>query len=135
MIIRRIFAFLFDIIIATLFSIIPIPVISGLIAFLYMLLRDGLTDRGSIGKRILNLQVMTLKGQRVNYEESIRRNFIFAIPAIFHVIPLVGWIFALLFSLIIYVVELLAMNNHPQEQRNGDRWAGTVVQEGPLYYG
>lgn len=134
MIIRRIFAFLIDVVIATLFSIIPIPFVSGLIAFLYMLLRDGLTDQGSIGKRMLNLQVLTMAGQRLNYEESIRRNIIFAIPAIFHVIPLIGWILALLLSLIIYVVELLAMNNSPRGQRNGDRWAGTVVQDAPHYY-
>ncbi len=134
MIIRRIFAFLIDVVIATLFSIIPIPFVSGLIAFLYMLLRDGLTDQGSIGKRMLNLQVLTMAGQRLNYEESIRRNIIFAIPAIFHVIPLIGWILALLLSLIIYVVELLAMNNSPRGQRNGDRLAGTVVLDAPHYY-
>ncbi len=134
MIIRRIFAFLIDIVIATLFSIIPIPFISGLIAFLYMLLRDGLTDRGSIGKGILNLQVMTLSGQRLSYEESIRRNIIFAIPSIFYIIPLVGGILALLFGLIVYVIELLAMNSSPKGQRNGDRWAGTVVQDAPIYY-
>ncbi len=134
MIIRRIFAFLIDIVLATLFSIIPIPIISGLIAFLYMLLRDGLTDRGSIGKSMLNLQVLTLHGQRLNYEESVRRNIIFAIPAIFYIIPLVGGILALLFGLIFYVIELLAMNSSPQGQRNGDRWAGTVVQDAPIYY-
>ncbi len=134
MIIRRIFAFLIDIVIATLFSIIPIPFISGLIAFLYILLRDGLTDRGSIGKGILNLQVMTLSGQRLSYEESIRRNIIFAIPSIFYIIPLVGGILALLFGLIVYVIELLAMNSSLKGQRNGDRWAGTVVQDAPIYY-
>ncbi len=133
MIIRRIFAFLIDIVIATLFSIIPIPIISGLIAFLYMLLRDGLTERGSIGKSLLNLQAMTLSGQRLNYAESIRRNIIFAIPAIFYIIPLVGGILALFFGLIFYVIELLAMNSNPQEQRYGDRWAGTVVQDAPHY--
>ncbi|MEW5920451.1 MAG: RDD family protein [Bacillota bacterium] len=134
MIIRRVFAFLIDLVIATLFSAIPIPVISGLIAFLYMLLRDGLTERGSIGKRMLNLQVTTLGGQQLNYEESIRRNIIFAFPTIFHVIPVFGWILAHLFGLFIYVVELLAMNKNPRGQRNGDRWAGTLVQEGPHYY-
>lgn len=134
MIIRRVFAFLIDLVIATLFSVIPIPVISGIIAFLYMLLRDGLTERGSIGKRMLNLQVTTIRGQQLNYEESIRRNIIFALPAFFHVIPLFGWILAHLCGLIIYVIELLAMNSNANGQRNGDRWAGTLVQEGPHYY-
>ncbi len=134
MIIRRIFAFLIDLVIATLFSLVPLPVISGLISFLYMLLRDGLTERGSIGKRLLNLQVTTLGGQQLNYTASIRRNIIFAFPAIFHVIPLCGWILAHLFGLFIYVIELLAMNNDPRGQRYGDRWAGTLVQEGPHYY-
>lgn len=134
MVIRRIFAFLIDFLIASFFSILPIPLVGGLIAFLYMLLRDGLTDRGSMGKRLLNLQVTTIGGQRLNYDESIRRNIIFAIPAIFNLIPLVGWLLALLAGMIVYVVELLAMVASPREQRNGDRWAGTVVTEAPVYY-
>lgn len=134
MIIRRIFAFLIDFLIATFFAIIPIPVISGLIAFAYMLLRDSLTPKGSVGKNLLNLQVTTTGGQRLNYEESIRRNIIFAIPAVFNLIPLLGPVLALFSSLIVGVAELLAMNNSPREQRNGDRWAGTVVQEGAVYY-
>jgi uncharacterized RDD family membrane protein YckC len=132
MIIRRVFAFLVDAVIASLLSLVPF--IGWLIGFLYMLLRDGLTEKGSPGKKLLNLQVTTKYGQQVTYLESFRRNIIFALPVVLSIIPLVGWIISGIVAIIIYVVELLAITNDPRGRRNGDFWAGTIVREASIYY-
>ncbi len=132
MIIRRIIAFLIDILLAGLVSMVPL--IGVAISLLYLLLRDGMTRNGSLGKKALNLQVTTTAGQRLNYGESLRRNFIFVIPSIIAIVPLIGWLLGFLAALIICVIELLAVNTHPQGQRIGDRWGGTVVREAPVYY-
>lgn len=132
MIIRRVFAFLIDAIIANLFALIPI--VGWLIGFLYMLLRDGLTDNGSLGKKLLNLQVTTLQGAQVTYAESIRRNIIFAIPTVFSIIPFVGWFISIGLALIIYILEIVTMAGDPQGQRYGDRWAETIVREASTYF-
>jgi uncharacterized RDD family membrane protein YckC len=97
MLIRRIFAFLIDAVVAFLFSLLPI--VGWLIGFLYMLLRDGLTEKGSPGKKLIDLQVTTINGGRVTYRESIHRNIIFAFPVLLSIIPIVGSIIAGLFGL------------------------------------
>jgi len=132
MLIRRIFAFLIDAVVAFLFSLLPI--VGWLMGFLYMLLRDGLTEKGSPGKKLIDLQVTTNNGGRVTFRESIHRNIIFAFPVLLSIIPIVGSILAGLFGLVIYVMELLAINNDPNGRRNGDRWADTIVKEIPSYY-
>lgn len=131
MVIRRVFAFLIDAIIASLLSLVPF--IGWLFGFLYMLLRDGLTAKGSPGKKLLNLEVTTKYGRQVTYEESFRRNFIFAIPSLLSIIPLVGWLISAVVAAVIYIVELLAIIKDPRGRRNGDRWAGTIVKEVSFY--
>jgi len=132
LLIRRIFAFLIDAVIVGLFELLPF--IGGLIGFLYMLFRDGITDNGSIGKKLLNLQLTTITGFRPAFQESIRRNFIFAIPSLFAIIPVIGIFISFVVGVVIYVIELLAMLNSPDGQRHGDLWAGTIVREAPMYY-
>ena len=130
--VRRIFAFLIDAIIVSLFELLPFA--GGLIGFLYMLLRDGITDNGSIGKKLLNLQLTTITGHRSTFQESIRRNIIFAIPSLFAIIPVIGIFISFVAGIIVYVLELSAMWNDPEAQRHGDHWAGTLVREAPIYY-
>lgn len=132
MTIRRIFAFFIDAAIAHLLSLVPF--LGWIIGFIYMLTRDSLTSQGSPGKKLLNLKVTTVYGQRITYAKSIQRNIIFAIPTLFSIIPVVGWIIGFILAIIIYGVELLAIINNPQRQRFGDRWAGTLVKEAGLTY-
>lgn len=83
---------------------------------------------------MINLHVTTSYGGRVTYQESIQRNIIFAFPVLISIIPFIGPFIAGIIGLVIYVMELLAMNSDPKGRRNGDRWANTVVQETPSYY-
>jgi uncharacterized RDD family membrane protein YckC len=60
----------------------------------YILLRDGLFDRRSIGKKLIGLRVLSLEdsGQKVMYRDSIIRNIPLVIAYVLWHIPYVGWI-------------------------------------------
>lgn len=122
--VKRIFAFVIDVIIANLCSLIPF--IGGIIGFLYMLLRDGLMDGQSVGKKLLGLKTMTPHGP-ATYSESARRNIIFAIPSLFQIIPFIGWIISGILAIIIWAVEIYKIINDPFGKRYGDIWADTQV--------
>jgi uncharacterized RDD family membrane protein YckC len=124
--VRRAFAFIIDIAITYLVALIPF--IGGVIGFFYMLLRDGLLDGQSIGKKLLDIRVITDHGA-VTYGDSIKRNIIFAIPSLFMIIPIIGWIIGSIIGAIIYVVEIVKAMNDAEGKRYGDVWAGTKVIE------
>lgn len=124
--VRRAFAFIIDVAITYLVGLIPF--IGGVIGFFYMLLRDGLLDGQSIGKKLLNIRVVTDHGA-VTYGDSIKRNIIFAIPSLFMIIPFIGGIISGIIGAIIYVVEIVKAMNDAEGKRYGDVWAGTKVVE------
>lgn len=121
---QRFFAYAIDAIISNLCGMIPI--VGGIIGFLYMLLRDGLMDGQSIGKKVLGLKTMTGFGP-ATYSDSVKRNIIFAIPNLVMVIPFIGWIIGVILELIIWVVEIYRVVTDPYGRRYGDEWAGTQV--------
>ncbi|TZE80263.1 RDD family protein [Calorimonas adulescens] len=123
-ILQRVFAYAIDAAIANLCGL--IPAVGGLLGFLYMLLRDGLMDGQSIGKKLLGLKTMTGFGP-ANYSDSVKRNIIFAIPNLIMVIPLVGWGVGVMVEMIIWIIEIYRVINDPYGRRNGDIWAGTQV--------
>lgn len=125
---KRFVALLIDCIISAIFSLVPF--IGGIAGAIYMLIRDGLMKGASLGKKLLNLQVINqATGQPVSYEESIRRNLIFAIPVIFAIIPFFGWIISSLLSIIVYLLEGIAVLQDPSGIRMGDKFAKTQVVE------
>ena len=73
----------------------------------YMLLRDGLFDGRSLGKRVMGLKVMDSRGKPCGIGDSVLRNIIFFIP----ILPL---------------IELILVLIDPG-QRIGDKWAKTKV--------
>ncbi|MER3455672.1 MAG: RDD family protein [candidate division GAL15 bacterium] len=116
-----------------------LPVVGGIAAVLYMLLRDGLEvefmDRRSIGKKLLKLRPVRLDGQPMDLTASARRNLSLCVGyvgTILTVIPLLGWGLAMLLGLAglaLVVVELVLVLADPEGRRMGDRWAGTRVVE------
>ena len=121
---QRGLAFIIDCAITYLLGLIPF--IGGIIGFVYMLIRDSLIDGQSIGKKLLNIKVVT-DHEKVTYNDSIKRNIIFAIPSLFMIIPAVGWIIGGVLGVIIYIVEIIKVVNDPEGKRYGDMWAGTRV--------
>lgn len=116
-----------------------IPVIGGIIGGLYMLLRDGLEldfmDRRSIGKKLTMLRPVRLDGQPMDPVTSAKRNLPLAVGAvgsIFLVIPILGWLVAVLFAVVglaIAIVEMVLVLTDPEGRRMGDKLAGTKVIE------
>ncbi|MFZ5803380.1 MAG: RDD family protein [Acidobacteriota bacterium] len=116
-----------------------IPVIGGIIGGLYMLLRDGLEldfmDRRSIGKKLTKLRPVRLDGQPMDPVTSAKRNLPLAVGAvgsIFLVIPILGWLVAVLFAVVglaIAIVEMVLVLTDPEGRRMGDKLAGTKVIE------
>ena len=104
-----------------------IPVIGGLIGAAYMLVKDGLFEGQSVGKKVMNLQVVNMEGVKADFSLSAKRNVIFAIPLLLMVIPILGWVVAPFLSLIILIIEALKVMNDPQGRRIGDNWADTQV--------
>ena len=104
-----------------------IPVIGAIVGAAYMLLKDGLFEGQSVGKKVMKLQVITESGSKADFAVSAKRNFIFAIPVIIMIIPILGWIVAPILSLVILIVELMKVMNEPKGRRLGDIWAGTQV--------
>lgn len=124
--VRRAFAFIIDMAIMYLVGLIPI--IGAIIGFAYMLLKDGLLDGQSVGKKLLDLKVVTDHGV-ATYRDSVRRNLIFAIPSLFMLIPFVGQLVTGILEVIICVAEMVKVLNDPEGKRYGDIWAGTKVME------
>ena len=91
----------------------------------YILVRDGLFDRRSIGKKLIGLQVAASDetGSPVTYRESIIRNVPFAIAYVLFLIPYAGWVLA---PLMISMECLVAIGDE-RGMRIGDMLARTIV--------
>lgn len=130
---KRFVAYLIDAILASVISL--IPVVGGLVAGTYMLLRDGFDfmQNRSIGKMAVNLKPIIIEtGSNCDIQTSAKRNWPFAIGHFLVAIPIIGWIFAILIwiPLIIYVViEAVLVFTDDKGLRLGDKMAGTQVIE------
>lgn len=134
---KRIIAALIDGLLAA--AVAWIPFLGGIAASAYILVRDGLElefmDRRSLGKKLMKLRPVRLDGQAMNIETSIKRNLplcIGGIGAIFWVIPLLGWILAILLAavgLMVALVEVVLAVTDPEGRRMGDKFAATKVIE------
>jgi uncharacterized RDD family membrane protein YckC len=134
---KRFVAMLIDGLLAAVVSL--IPVIGGLIGAAYILVRDGLEldfmDRRSIGKKLIKLRPVRLDGQPMDVATSMKRNFplaIGAVGAIFWIIPILGWIIAILLGLtglIVAIIEAILVLTDVEGRRMGDKLAGTKVVE------
>lgn len=121
----RVFAkFLDFILIAAMAEVVPK---AGFYAGLsYLLISDGLFKGQSIGKRLMNLRAVSAEtGVPCSMKESMLRNAPLAAGLLLYKLPLVGWIFIMLVS----VLEFLVMLGSKEGMRFGDELAKTVVIE------
>ncbi len=91
----------------------------------YILIRDGLLNGQSIGKKLIGLRVIAYEtsGSSMSYRESIIRNVPLAIAFFFFLIPYVGWVLGLL----VLSVECLTALGDDEGMRIGDMLARTRV--------
>lgn len=123
---HRFLAYLVDAVIESVLGL--IPVLGGILGFLYFLLRDGIGDGQGVGKRLFNLRVVNYSNKgAISYTDSARRNLIFALPALFLLIPFVGYIIYAILTVLVWLVETFNVVRDPEGRRFGDRWAETMV--------
>jgi uncharacterized RDD family membrane protein YckC len=97
----------------------------------YILVRDGLLDRRSIGKRLLGLRIVPAdgSGSAPGWRESIIRNVPLVIAYFLFLIPYAGWVLGPL----ALGVEYLTALGDAQGMRIGDLLAGMrVVLDAPF---
>lgn len=133
---KRFVAAIIDLVIAVLIGL--IPVIGGLIATAYWLVRDGLEfdfmDRRSVGKKLVKLRPVRLDGQPMDVGASVRRNWMFAIGGIaqFFAMTIIGIVIAIplvVIALVIGIVEIVLVITDPEGRRIGDKTGQTRVIE------
>lgn len=100
-------------------------VIGFLSAAGYILIRDGLFDRQSVGKKLIGLRVLSLEDSRpaATYRNSIIRNVPIVLAYFLFLIPYAGWIL----SPIALGMEGLTALGDRGGMRVGDMLAGTQV--------
>lgn len=123
--VTRLIAAVIDGVISSLVGFIPI--IGGIIGAVYMLIKDGLFEGQSVGKKVMKIQVRTESNEKADFMISVRRNAIFAVPYLIMVVPIIGWIVAPIVGLVILVIELMKLNSDPNGRRLGDTWAPSQV--------
>ncbi len=113
-----------DLLIVTALNRLP-DVIGFLSATGFILLRDGLFDGQSPGKRLVGLRVAMANGsgRGAGYRESIIRNIPFAIAYMLFIIPFAGWVLGPL----ALGLECLAAMGDGNGMRIGDLLAGTCA--------
>jgi uncharacterized RDD family membrane protein YckC len=91
----------------------------------YILIRDGLFDRRSIGKKLIGLRVTASDeaAPEATYRESIIRNAPFAVAYLLFLVPFAGWVI----GPVIAGLECLAALGDERGMRIGDLLARTVV--------
>lgn len=91
----------------------------------YILVRDGLFDRSSLGKKLINLRVACVDASATpaGYRESIIRNAPFAAAFLLFLIPYAGWVLCPL----VVGIEFLAAVGDEKGMRIGDLLARTQV--------
>jgi uncharacterized RDD family membrane protein YckC len=96
----------------------------------YILIRDGLLDRRSIGKKLIGLKVISSEtpGATLSYRESIIRNVPLVFAFFLFLIPYAGW----LLGPIALVVEALTAIGDTRSMRIGDMLARTRVVAQPF---
>lgn len=117
-----------------------LPVIGAILSGAYMLLKDVIMyqitkneewENKSIGKKLMNLKVISLDGGTVDMAVSAKRNVPLAIGSVIAIIPILGWILGPIVALVFAIIELVLFMTDEKGQRFGDRWAKTQVIKDP----
>ncbi len=138
--VKRFLAVFIDGLIAAMMSLVlgvVIPVLGfflgALLGAAYMLVRDGLTlefmDQRSLGKKLLKLRPVRLDGSRLDLNDSMKRNWVFAVPNGLQAIPILGQILGSLLGIVLGIVECILVLTDPEGRRWGDKLANTRVIE------
>lgn len=123
---ERIFGYLLELF--PMILLVLVPIVGGVLATAYILLRDGIFPGQSVGKKILKTQVVVQRtGRPASFRESAIRNFPLAINFFLPVIPVIGHILGGAIGAVVFFIEAVALFTNKKRQRLGDKLAGTIV--------
>ncbi len=98
--------------------------LTGLIAGLYIVFRDGLFNGQSIGKKLMRQRVTNLATDSAcSFADSAKRNVILYLPNLFRFVQFLGGII----GLVIVALELYFIFTNEKGRRWGDQFADTQV--------
>ncbi len=90
-------------------------ILSGFLAMVYIVFRDGLFGGQSIGKKILGIRVVHMDGRPISYVDASFRNVMFVFYPVYAL------------TAAVIVIEAIVSLRDPQGRRLGDRIAKTCV--------
>ncbi len=123
----RLIAKAIDLFLALLLSFFFYP-IGILLACTYLILSDSLQDGQSVGKKLIGFKVISLiDGTACTVRQSMVRNLPFLIPLVLAIVPLWGWVIAILLGLPLMSFELYLLLKLDSGHRMGDVMADTTV--------
>jgi uncharacterized RDD family membrane protein YckC len=90
--------------------------LGALPGIIYLLIKDGLFDGRSVGKKVMGLRVVNVvTGQPCDFKASAIRHVVSIVPCV---------------NAIYGIVEIVMVLTKPDRRRFGDKWADTMVIEG-----
>jgi hypothetical protein len=128
---KRFLGIVIDYLIAFLMSLIPF--VGGIVGTLYILFRDGFDwsfiRHRSLGKIAMGLKVVRFIDGKADpdLKASFQRNWLLAVPSVFSIIPIIGWLFFFPLMLIVLFAEGMKVVFDPFGRRFGDEFAHTQV--------
>ena len=131
---KRFVAAVIDAVIAVVVGFIPL--VGGLAATAYWLVRDGMEldfmDRRSIGKRLVKIRPVRLDGAPMDLTTSMKRNWMFALGSIGQLLAftIIGIVLAIplwFAAFVIVIVEIVLVVVDADGRRIGDKLAVTQV--------
>lgn len=138
---RRIVAYVIDVLVAGLAALIIsafFPPLGPVVSAAYLLFKDGLMfavtkqdswRNKSVGKRLLNLEVVSQDGATVDLWLSAKRNLTLVIGAVLELTIFASPLAAMI-GLVIGLIEVFLLISEPYGRRLGDQWAHTQVANG-----
>lgn len=134
--VRRFVAALIDGVIAAILSSV-IPFIGYLLGAAYTLTKDAIVfellknnnfKNKSIGKKLMNLEVIFEEGEgNIGWVVSIRRNIPLAVGTVIMVIPVIGWLVGAIIGTALAIIEIVLVLTQPDGRRLGDKIGHTRV--------
>jgi len=129
-----------------------VSIIGGLVSCGFILFRDFILQKNSVGKHLMKIRVVSAAGGAISLVQSARRNLVFAIPSVIYLLisvltgimrllpglgDIVAAITGCLTSVVALIVslavigftiwEIITITKDPAGIRWGDKFAGTQV--------
>jgi len=103
-----------------------IPQVGYFFGLIYLLISDGFFDGRSLGKKVMRIRVISLPAMdNCTFRQSILRNTTIAGAFLLYIIPIIGWLLAIM----LLALEFILMLGNKDGMRLGDYMANTIVTE------